>query len=263
MFERLTIVGDGLIGRSCRLAFERRYPDARVTSLDRTDDLRPLESADGVLLAAPVGAILGLLPVVAARPTAASLVMDVGSTKRSIVRTARAVRLDTFVGGHPMAGGTATGPSAASADLFDGRPWFLVTGGAAEAAVDRARSLVRALGGHPIEMPDEGEEHDRLVAAISHLPQVVATALLAIVGEQVGHDGLRYAGAGLRDTTRIAAGSPDVWRSILSSNRDALAPLLKSLASVLAVAADQLDDSSAIDRLFARSHRWLKHPPRS
>ncbi|MCC7031730.1 MAG: prephenate dehydrogenase/arogenate dehydrogenase family protein [Acidobacteria bacterium] len=260
MSERLAIVGDGLIGRSVRLAYTRRVPGAEVASFDRGDDLAGLAEATTVVLAAPVDVLLDLVPRLATLAPAAALITDTGSTKHAIAAAARQAGLTRFVPGHPMAGGTRSGPAGARADLFDGRPWFLVTGSADTAAVARARALVSRLGGVPIEMTDDGEAHDRLVAAISHLPQLVATTLLARVGETVGADGLRHGGAGLRDTTRLAASQASMWAPILDTNAAALAPLLRALARDLEATADGLTDRAHVDALFARAHRFTFDP---
>jgi prephenate dehydrogenase len=252
----LAIVGDGLVGRSVRLAWLRRHPGATVASLDRDSDPGDLAAADIIVLAAPVDAILEMLPGLPRRAPRASLIIDTGSTKQAIVSAAESAGLRNFVGGHPMAGGSTTGPDAARADLFDGRTWLLVVGDVSADLRLRARRFVEDLGAVPVEIPDRGQQHDRTVAAISHLPQLVATALLARVGESVGEDGLAWAGAGLRDTTRLAESRPDIWRSIIASNRDEIVPLLDALARDLARLAERLDDPGAIDELFAGAHRW-------
>lgn len=256
MIERLVIVGDGLIGRSVQLAWLRRHPGARVVAVDRGEDLAALRSADAVVLAAPVDAIVAMLPQVAQMATRARFVTDTGSTKTAIVAAAADAGVRQFVAGHPMAGGTSTGPGAARADLFDRRPWFLLSGRAGAEAQDAARAFVGDLGADLVSLDDDGAEHDRLVAAISHLPQVVATALRARVGESVGREGLRFSGAGLRDTTRLAASQASVWAPILASNAAALAPLLRALASDLQQASQELDDRAATERLFARAHHF-------
>jgi prephenate dehydrogenase len=256
VIERLVIVGDGLIGRSVQLAWVRRHPGASVVALDRGDDLAAIRTADAVVLAAPVDAIVAMLGQVAPLVPQARFVTDTGSTKRAIVAAAADAGLTQFVPGHPMAGGTSTGPDGARADLFDRRPWFLLAGRASPAAQEAARAFVGDLGAEIVALDDDGAEHDRLLAAISHLPQVVATALRARVGESVGSDGLRYAGAGLRDTTRLAASQASVWAPILASNAAALAPLLRALASDLEQAASHLEDRAATERLFARAHRF-------
>ena len=260
MPERVAIVGDGLIGRSIRLACLRHDPSAAVVSLDRGDSLAPLADAAIVVLAAPVDVILELLPALPALVPAARLVTDTGSTKRRIVDTARAAGLANFVAGHPMAGGTSSGPAAAREGLFDGRPWFLLTARAAPEAVALASRFVGDLGAVPVPLDDNGDEHDRLVGAISHLPQVVASALLARVGEAVGARGVRFAGAGLRDTTRLAASQASVWAPILATNAAAVAPLLRALARDLDAVADGLTDPQEIERLFERAHRVTFDP---
>lgn len=260
MDERLAIVGDGLIGRSVRLAYERRVPGAVVASFDRGDDLAGLAEATTVVLAAPVDAILVLIPRLARLAPNAALIIDTGSTKQAIAQASRAAGLTQFVPGHPMAGGTSSGPRGARADLFDGRTWFLVAGPANPAAVARARDFVSTVGGVPVEMADDGAAHDRLVAAISHLPQVVATALLARVGETVAADDLRHAGAGLRDTTRLAGSEASMWAPILDTNAAALAPLLRALARDLEAAADGLTNRAQVEGLFARAHRFTFDP---
>ncbi len=256
----LAIVGDGLIGRSVRLAWLRRHPDATVASLDRDSDPGALAAADIVVLAAPVDAILTMLPDLPGRAPHASLIIDTGSTKQAIVSAAESAGLRNFVGGHPMAGGSTTGPGAARADLFDGRTWLLVVGDVSADLRLRARRFVEDLGAVPVEIPDRGQLHDRIVAAVSHLPQVVATALLARVGEAVGEDGLAWAGAGLRDTTRLAESRPEIWRSIIATNGKQIAPLLDALARDLSRLAERLGDPGAIDELFARAHRFRPPP---
>jgi prephenate dehydrogenase len=260
VIERLGIVGDGLIGRSVQLAWRRRFPDAGVLALDRGEDLRALAAVDAIVLAAPVDAILTVLPQLAGLAGRARFITDVGSTKQAIIGAAAAAGLSRFVGGHPMAGGTSSGPSGARADLFDGRPWFVLGAGAEAGAGAAVRRFVEALGARAVLLDDLGEEHDRLVAAISHLPQVVATALRARVGEAVGAGGLQYAGGGLRDTTRLAESQASMWAPILASNARAIAPLLRALAADLERASRELDDREAVERFFARAHRFTFDP---
>ncbi len=198
--------------------------------------------------------ILELLPSIEQLAPDA-LVIDTGSTKRAVIGAAHAAGLSRFVGGHPMAGSEQRGPDAARADLFDARPWFLIGDRAQTAA---AGGFVQQLGATPVFMHDDGTEHDRLMAAVSHLPQVVATALMSRVGEQVGRDGLNHAGTGLRDMTRLAASEASVWESVLATNADALAPLLRDLATDLQQIAGQLDDASATRRLFGIANLYRR-----
>ena len=246
---RLAVVGPGLIGSSVALAAARRWPGVRVTLVDRADPLDVIRDATVVVLAAPVDAIIGALPRVAALVTPETLVMDTGSTKRAIVRAAADAGIRRFVGGHPMAGGTASGPAGARADLFDGRPWFLANPVDPVAIAD-AEAFIEALGAQPIRLNDHGEEHDRIMAAVSHLPQLTASALMAVVARAVSPEGMRWAGAGLRDTTRLAASSADVWQSVLATNSAEIKPLLLQLAADLAALADRLEDRDAVRQLF-------------
>ena len=250
--QGLAIVGPGLIGTSIALAAKRRWPDLHVRTIDKGQPLATIGNSLVVVLAAPVNVILAAIPQLPQVVLPDALVMDTGSTKREIMAAAAEAGLRHFVGGHPMAGGTTL--ADARADLFDGRTWFLANPDAPE-AVGRAAKFVEALGAKPEVLPDRGEEHDRLMAAISHLPQVTASMLMAIVARAVGPDNLHWAGAGLRDTTRLAASQADVWQSILSSNRQDLAPLLKQLASELAAFADRLDDADAVTQLFDEANR--------
>lgn len=251
---RLAIVGPGLIGTSVALAAERRWPGLDVRTIDRGDPLDGVGDALVVVLAAPVDAIIGLLPKLAPVITAQTLVLDTGSTKQSIMSAAAAANIPQFVGGHPMAGGTTSGPDGARADLFDGRPWFLTNPDAPD-AVRRAITFVEALGAHAVPLSDHGQEHDRLMAAVSHLPQLTASALMIAVARAIGDDNLKWAGAGLRDTTRLASSGADMWESVLATNSNELKPLLKALAADLAALAERLEDRDVVRRFFDEATR--------
>ncbi len=248
----LAIVGPGLIGTSIALAAKRRWPDLQVRIVDKGDSLGKIGEALVVVLAAPVDAILAAIPRLPPVIQPHALVIDTGSTKRAIMAAATDARILHFVGGHPMAGGTTA--AEARADLFDGRTWFLTNPDSPD-AVRRASRFVEALGARPVVLPDRGEEHDRLMAAVSHLPQITATMLMTIVSRAVGADNLQWAGSGLRDTTRLAASRAEVWQSVIASNSHELRPLLKSLASELASFADQLDQPGAVKQLFDEANR--------
>jgi prephenate dehydrogenase len=267
---RIGIVGLGLIGTSVALAARRAWPGAELFGVDGPNVIRHPRIVETftvaatelslvadttlVVLATPVDAILDIIPRLCAL-TPNARITDTGSTKRAIMAAAREAGLKNFVGGHPMAGSEHHGPDAARADLFDARPWFLI--GEAAAVADMG-ILVQALGAAPLFMSDGGAEHDRVMAAVSHLPQVVVSALMARVGETVGQDGLSYAGAGLRDTTRLAGSEASVWESVLATNGDALQPLLLELADDLQKIARQLDDRSAVRRLFGIANMYRR-----
>lgn len=245
----LAIIGPGLIGTSIALAAQRRWPSVRITTIDQGEPLAKIGDALVVILATPVDVILQTLPRLRDVVDPKALVIDTGSTKRAVMVAAAMAGLPQFVGGHPMAGGAAPGAGGARAELFDDAPWFLTNPDAPD-AVQRAVKFVEALGARPIVLADHGEEHDRLMAAVSHLPQVVASTLMAVVVRVVGEQNLQWAGKGLRDTTRLAASRPEMWQSILATNSAELKPLLKYFASELETIADKLEDPAAVRQLF-------------
>lgn len=259
----LGIVGLGLIGTSVALAARRRWPDIRIAGVDlpatllhptlvavldvASPDLSAIDDAEIVVLATPVDVIRDLLPALAARAGSARLISDTGSTKRDIVTAAAAAGLRTFVGGHPMAGAAGSGPELARAGLFDQRRWFLTeTADGGLAAV--AQEFVCGLGARPEVVA--ADLHDEVMAAVSQLPQMVASLLMTLVGEQTTDQRLAWAGAGLRDTTRLAASPPGMWPSVLAANADHLAPLLMTLGQRLQAAATQLGRPADAARLF-------------
>src|SRR6478752_3393131 len=149
--QGLAIVGPGLIGTSVALAAKRRWPDLQIRTVDKGDSLDGIGKALVVILAAPVDAILATIPQLPLAIEPDALVIDTGSTKRAILAAARDSNIAHFVGGHPMAGGTSV--ADARADLFDGRPWFLVNQDAPD-AVRHAAEFVEALGATPVVLPD-------------------------------------------------------------------------------------------------------------
>jgi prephenate dehydrogenase len=274
-FGRIGIVGLGLVGGSIAMAARRLWPRALVVGVDRNDvleaaqrlhaidvaadDLGMLKEVELVVLAAPVGENIRLMGELADAVDGEAVVTDVGSTKQAIVAAAGALppRL-AFVGGHPLAGAAHGGIAHASAELFRDRPWILtpvepVAGGEA-AALARVETFVRALGARPVVMSPA--DHDRLVAWTSHLPQLAASALMAVVGEAVSDEGLALAGPGLRDTTRLASSPARVWADICRTNGAAVGEALDTLIASLGELREHLEDPAAIERLFERAGRW-------
>jgi prephenate dehydrogenase len=217
--QRVTIVGTGLIGGSMALALKRAFPGLHVAGIDKPDVLeraRRLNIIDGIeprpsdliILAAPVGGILKLLDQFATETT---LVTDVGSTKVSICRKAERLGVP-FVGGHPMAGVEHSGPDAANADLLQSAPYFLCrTRSTPDGAIERMSEIAEAVGAIPQVISPEN--HDRLVAQISHLPQIISTAL---ADQTAAHSVV--AGPGLRSMTRLAASPFHVWHDIFKTS---------------------------------------------
>lgn len=215
----VTIYGTGLMGGSMGLALRQAYPGIRIAGVDRPPvleralarkiiDVAGPQPADLVILATPVGEILQLLDQFVSGTT---LVTDVGSTKAAICHKAEQLGVP-FLGGHPMAGLEHSGPDAATADLFRQAPYFLCrTASTPAAAVETMRDLALAIGASPREVA--AEEHDRLVAQISHLPQILSTVLEA---QTFAHKDV--AGPGLRSMTRLAGSPFHIWRDIFKTS---------------------------------------------
>jgi len=183
------------------------------------------------------------------------LITDAGSTKRAMVEAARALpeRLQ-FVGGHPLAGAARGGIEASRPDLFERRPWVLTPDlSTPRATVDRLAGFVRALGGSPFEL--DPETHDHVLAYTSHLPQLTASALMHVVGEAVGENGLQLSGGGLADTTRVAASPARIWSDICATNADQILPALDRLIATLQEMRAHLTDGG-VDPLFESARRW-------
>ena len=185
-----------------------------------------------------------------------TLLTDVGGTKRDIVSAARALSPGTtFVGGHPLGGGERGGFAFARPDLFAGRPWiFTPDGDDSTEAVERLSRFVTGLGARPCIL--SAEEHDRVMAYVSHLTQLVASALMEAVGAAAGIDGLRMAGRGLVDTTRLASSPADVWRDICLTNADAVGDALDCLIARLTQLRGDLRHGEAIEAIFSAAAKW-------
>jgi prephenate dehydrogenase len=249
------ILGNGLIGASIAQAARRAWSVVAVTALDNGDDLSAVAGADLVVLSAPVRANIRLLDAIQRFITADTIVTDTGSTKRAICAEAARRRALHFVGGHPMAGGARGGAANARADLFDGRPWILTPSpGNPAAAVARLDEFVTGLGAVPHVMTPE--LHDRFVGVVSHLPQLTASALMHVVGKLAGDAGLEIAGAGLMDTTRLAASPPDIWKDITATNADVVGDALDQLIRTLTEMRETLESGEGVDAVFTSASRW-------
>ncbi|HEV8397857.1 MAG TPA: prephenate dehydrogenase/arogenate dehydrogenase family protein [Vicinamibacterales bacterium] len=271
-FRRIAIAGIGLIGGSIALAVRHRWPSAHIVGVDtpsvlthaRTSGaideglpaIAALSAADLVVLAAPVRQNARLLTELPASVLDAAIVTDVGGTKRDIVVASRRLPPGIrFIGGHPIGGAERGGFGFARRDLFQHRPWILTPlPDAAAADVGALRRFVEALGARPVMM--EPAEHDRVMAFVSHLPQLAASALMDAVGAAVARDGLAVAGRGLVDTTRLAASPADVWRDICATNADVISAALDQLIDRLNDLRADLHRGEALEAVFAGAARW-------
>jgi len=273
----LAVVGVGLIGGSFAAALRQagcvekvlgvgRHPAslARAAQLGLIDEAVTLEQAareaDFVMLAAPVDSLGGILAALAPGLRPDAVVTDAGSTKESVVCAARAAlgdRIGQFVPGHPIAGSDAAGPDAADAALYRDRNVILTPLPENDPGrVARVADAWRACGAQVREMP--AADHDAVFASVSHLPHWLAGVYMAqVAAAPDAPRRLELAGTGFRDFTRIAGGSPEVWRDIFLSNRKALLAELAGLRTALDQAERALaeGDGQALQDLLEQACR--------
>ena len=286
LFDTVAIVGVGLIGGSLGMAFRERGLARRVVGIARREETvrealavgaadevtlnlaAGVANADLVVLCAPVLSCVAVAEAMAPALRPGTLVTDVGSTKQQLLARLGEVLPSTvrLVGGHPMAGSEQGGVAAARGDLFE-RAIYVLTETETSLAVDQERltRLVCGLGAVPVQL--DPETHDAAVARISHLPHVVAAALAASMeGAAVPVDLLRVLIAGgFRDTTRIAASPPELWRDICVTNRAAIVDALQHFETALSAfrTALEQDDADALVAAFTagKTQRDLLVPP--
>jgi len=274
-FQHGCIIGLGLLGGSLAWDLRQHYPEMAITGIARreetlteaaeqsvgnkpiytrlTTSLAAVRDADLIVLCTPVQTIITQLAEMAPLLSANTVVTDVGSTKRMIMNAAATVLPSTvyFIGGHPMAGSERKGLSHARGGLYQGATWALCIPEAHIAAAERMRLLIDELGGLPLEI--DADTHDALVALTSHLPHVVAGALANVVlGSANGAAVTPFIAGGFRDTTRVAAASPAMWRDICLTNRDQLTRALSLLIGELETWRDAIrsGDTAHLDALL-------------
>lgn len=277
-FGQVTVLAPGLLGASVLMAAKERGLTQRTAAWARRKETRNLcasqpwcdavyataqeavANADIVVLCPPVEHIVGLLKEIAPHLKPGAIVTDVGSTKGNICAQAQQIRLPqgcVFIGSHPMAGSEKTGLQNGRADLFAQRTCLLIEPDG-DAPLYYAESFRRicdfwkGLGMRVI--PLGAAEHDRLVAEASHLPHLLASALSAWLNRDGDGEARRdAAGTGLRDTTRIAAGDPDLWLSIVRENRSEIIAALDGFldSCVPLLAALKSHDDKAVRQLLA------------
>jgi prephenate dehydrogenase len=260
--QTVAIVGTGLIGSSFGLALRRAGFTGRILGVSSERSIRAaieckaidegasLESAaaeaDLVYLSQTIGGILDALPRLAHCLKPGALVTDAGSTKRTIVEAAAALG-DAFIGGHPMAGKASRGAAGAEASLFEDRPYILTPSSPDQMNLPRVRSFcdwIERTGARLVILT--AAEHDRLVASASHLPQLLSTALSATLEDSPDPAAIAsVSGPGLRDMTRLALSSHDIWKDILATNGDEIAAALARIENCLAGLRQGLDGGAA------------------
>ena len=277
-FRRIAVVGFGLVGASFAAAVRAAYPDTRVLAVDidertlaeavergwATDGALPDDPAferfvgdgcDLVVLATPVGAAERYFEDLA-RWDYRGIVTDTASTKARITALAERVlpHPENFVPGHPMAGSEVNGIEGARPDLFKGAHWILCPDADTPAEhFPRLHELVTSIGARVIALPRE--DHDEAVAVVSHVPHIMASSLVQLASRHADdqHALMRLAAGGFKDSTRIAAGSPELWCGIAFDNKDALSDGLDEIQGIIGAFADALasDDRAALTVLLA------------
>jgi cyclohexadieny/prephenate dehydrogenase len=264
LFERLALIGIGLIGSSIargakafglarRIVICDASPQAlaRAAELElgdeyESDPARAVAEADCVILCTPVGTLASIAAAVAPELRPGTILSDVGSTKQSVMRDVAPLVPEgvAFVPGHPIAGTEFSGPDAGMADLFQGR-WCLLTPQPTtdEAAVRKIEALWHSLGARTARM--DAPHHDRVLAIVSHLPHLLAFTICGTaddLADETKQEVLQFAASGFRDFTRIAASDPVMWRDVFLNNKEALLEMLARFS----------EDAQAM----ARAVRW-------
>ena len=278
MFERLCIVGVGLIGGSLARAVRaagvggeivghgrdaahlRRAVELGVIDRFETDPVAAVRGADLVVLATPLGAMRNLFATLAGHLDDGCVITDVGSSKGSVVADARVglgAELGRFVPGHPIAGTEKSGVEASFAELYRDRRVILTPlPENPPETVARVRALWEAAGSEVAEMGVE--HHDLVLAATSHLPHMLAYTLVDTLARMQDKDEIfGYAAGGFRDFTRIASSDPVMWRDVCVANRDAILGMIERFQADLTLLADAIrdGDQELISEVFERAKR--------
>ena len=276
MIQRISLLGTGLIGGSLALAWQEQYPDCTIVGYDRpevleiaenrgaidakaADPITAVEGADVVVLATPLATVVKLLGQIADHLDEGTYVTDVASVKRPVLDQAEEVLPEHvhFLGGHPMAGAEEAGIEHADPLLFENAVYALCRPNNAtesDDALGPLTSLIESTGARPLFL--DADEHDHLVATVSHLPQLLAVALVNTVapteGDASSGRALQLAGGGFRDMTRIATSPFEMWRDILVGNEGPIQDALSAFERTLRRLRNRLleNDLDALEQAF-------------
>jgi len=285
LFEKVAVIGVGLIGGSFALALKQAKACRQVVGVGRgaanlklalergaidavaPDAAAAARGADFILVASPVAQYGKILQAIAPALEAKTIVSDAGSTKRDVIAAAKKAlggKISQFVPAHPVAGAEQSGAGAANAELFRGRQVVLTPlEENPAAAVDKVSAAWATCGARISQMP--AEEHDAVLAAVSHLPHVLAYALVHDVASRKNSAQLfSYAAGGFRDFTRIASSHPEMWRDICVANRDRLLDEVDAYAKKLQQMRKliEMGDGATLEKLFAEArearNKWIR-----
>lgn len=283
--KKIVIFGVGLIGGSLALALRHKFAGLQIIGVGRnadnlqdalnlkvidaaeTDLSQALKNADVVVIATPVAQTPHILSAILPHLEAHTVITDVGSTKADVVAYAQEVlgeKSAQFVAGHPIAGAEKSGVTAANADLFIGKNIVLTpSANCNKEAIQKVRAMWLATGANVSEM--SATQHDSIFAAVSHLPHLLAFALVDELASRTNAQQLfDFAASGFRDFTRIAGSNPEMWRDISLANRDALLHEIHAYQNALSKLQENLknQDAASVQGLFERAsqarNNWAK-----
>ncbi|MBT6122806.1 MAG: prephenate/arogenate dehydrogenase family protein [Candidatus Puniceispirillum sp.] len=276
LYEKVTIIGLGLIGASIALATRRAGVAGHVTGCDSGDNIADeiaslnlvdsfvadagdaVSDADLVIMAVPVGALGALSEQIIPKMKAGAVLTDTGSTKRSVMRDVapNVAPHIHWLPSHPIAGTERSGPSAGHATLFDERYWIILPLDVPLDVVDHFASFVEALGSLSERM--EPDYHDKVLALTSHLPHLIAYTIVGTAVDlegQLKNDVIRFSASGFRDFTRIAASDPVMWRDVFLNNDEAVLEMLQRFSEDLSFLqrAIRWQEGDKLEDLFTRT----------
>lgn len=277
-FNKITIIGVGLIGGSLGLALKEKKPNFKIVGIDKqkiiekaiargaidegTANLKEgIKEADIVIIATPVKTILNILTQINPFLKKGCLVTDTGSTKGQIVESADKVLSKDifFIGGHPMAGSEECGIESANPHLFQNKTYILTpTKKSNLIAIEKIFSLIKMIGANKLIL--NPLEHDRIVGAVSHLPQIIAVSLINMVSELVQKENnnnyFKAVGEGFKDITRIASSPYKIWEDICYTNKEIILEMIQEFRNHLGVIEDKLkNDPSILKEEFQKASK--------
>jgi len=281
-FKKVTIIGVGLIGGSLGLALKEKKPDFKIIGVDKQEIIEKaiardvidegtvnleegIKEADIIIIATPVKTILNILTQINPFLKKGCLVTDAGSTKQQIVQKANKVLSKDifFIGGHPMAGSEKYGIESADPHLFHNKTYILTpTHKNNLTALEKISLLIKMIGAKKLIL--DPLEHDRIVSAVSHLPQIIAVSLINAIGELAlrgnNNNYFKAAGEGFKDMTRIASSPYKMWEDICDTNQENILDMIQKFISYLGVIEDKLKNNpNSLKKEFQKA-RKLREP---
>jgi prephenate dehydrogenase len=280
-FKKITIIGVGLIGGSFGLALKKKKPSFKIVGVDKQKVIEKaitreaidegtvnleegIKEADVVILATPVKTILDLLPQINPFLKKECLVTDTGSTKKQIVKRANKVLFKDihFIGGHPMAGSEKYGIDSADPHLFQDKTYILTpTNKSNLMAMEKIFSLIKMIDANMLIL--DPLDHDRIVGAVSHLPQIMAISLTNMIGELAQRENnnnyFKAVGEGFKDMTRIALSPRKIWEDICDTNKGTILEMIQKFKQYLNLIEDKLiNDPEGLKEEFQKAQMLRK-----